>query len=251
MSSECTAWAWNQQLKGIDKLVLLAVADLANAAHDWQIWASLQYLADKTGVSRDTVRRVLDRLPMIEDTGQFSPAGTKIYRVLPEIPTQKAYIPPESAQLDPFSKGVAPCHPPVSQCNGGGLQPAMGGVAQSNTNTNRTRNINTKETTPPIVPPLPDNLNLEAWEEFKEHRGNLRKEGKAEFTPLAQKKAINKLCQYDQPTQQRMVDASIESGWTGIFPERKQFNGHNNEPRPLTKMQRVARSLARLDSYPE
>ena len=53
-------WAWQQALKPVPKLVLMALAD---AADDQGIcWPSVATLAGKVGVSTRTVRRVMQEL---------------------------------------------------------------------------------------------------------------------------------------------------------------------------------------------
>lgn len=63
MSAKATTWAWSlPMLSGTEKLVLLAMADIANDAHDNEVWCSQNHLADKTGLSTRTVGRTLTKL---------------------------------------------------------------------------------------------------------------------------------------------------------------------------------------------
>ena len=70
---------------------------------------------------------------------------------------------------------------------------------------------------------LPDWLPVDNWNEFREHR----KELKAKMTPKAEKKAINKLGvlrdKGNDPV--KVIDQSIEMGWKGIFPLKEENNG--------------------------
>ncbi|HPQ96779.1 MAG: replication protein [Thiothrix sp.] len=62
--------------------------------------------------------------------------------------------------------------------------------------------------------PAAAGVNPQAWAEFQQHRKTIRKP----VTELAARKLQNLLLQYDTNTQQAMVDQSIASRWTGIFP---------------------------------
>jgi hypothetical protein len=57
-------------------------------------------------------------------------------------------------------------------------------------------------------------INMEALEEFQEHR----KEIKKPMTPLAIKKAMKVLRPFSLEQQQYMVDQAILNGWRGLFP---------------------------------
>lgn len=70
---------------------------------------------------------------------------------------------------------------------------------------------------PEILP----NVNREAWSEFDAYRRStsaLRKN----WTPLAQSKAQALLADHSPAEQRAMVDTSIRSGWSGLFPEKRQ-----------------------------
>lgn len=60
MSHKATHWAWEQDLQPMEKLVLVALAD--NADPGGICWPGQQYVAEKTGLRRETVNRIIKRL---------------------------------------------------------------------------------------------------------------------------------------------------------------------------------------------
>lgn len=61
MNGHPTTLAWKQDVAGLTKLVLLALADHSGA--NWSVvYPSQQYLADKCGISRSSVVRALEEL---------------------------------------------------------------------------------------------------------------------------------------------------------------------------------------------
>ena len=65
------------------------------------------------------------------------------------------------------------------------------------------------------------NINTVAWNEFMLHR----KEIKKPITPLSEKKNKELLAKYSHSDQQLIVDKSIASRWTGLFPIDGKKNG--------------------------
>lgn len=63
MSAETSGWVWrNSPYDGATFLVHLALGDLANDAHEYEIWLLTKNLAEKARVSTPTARRALVRL---------------------------------------------------------------------------------------------------------------------------------------------------------------------------------------------
>ena len=60
MSLDATVWAWNQQVKATQKLVLLSLADRAGENHD--CWPSIDRLVENTGLNRKTVIKVIKEM---------------------------------------------------------------------------------------------------------------------------------------------------------------------------------------------
>ena len=56
MSYESTTWAWKQDVgNGTTKLILLKLADIANEAHDFEIWCSTKTIAQACNLSQSAV----------------------------------------------------------------------------------------------------------------------------------------------------------------------------------------------------
>lgn len=77
----------------------------------------------------------------------------------------------------------------------------------------------------PIV--LPDWLPNEVWEEFKQHRKDMKKP----MSVLAQKKTINQLEKMRERGQdiQAVIDQSIANGWQGLFELKSQGKNHGKD----------------------
>jgi len=76
------AWAWKQPLPPTEKFILLALSDHAND-EDYTCWPSLKHLSRKTGFSRPTIWKTIDRLivlGIVARVGQ-SAAGSTKYRI--------------------------------------------------------------------------------------------------------------------------------------------------------------------------
>ena len=65
MSLDAMTWAWRQPVRGTQKLVLLALADHADAA--WEAWPAIKSLAERCGV---TPRAVRDAIRALEDAAR-------------------------------------------------------------------------------------------------------------------------------------------------------------------------------------
>lgn len=77
------AWAWKLELEPTDKFVLLALADHAGDEH-FTCWPSLSHLEKKTGFSRPTIWKAINRLiefDAVKRVGE-SKTGSTIYRVM-------------------------------------------------------------------------------------------------------------------------------------------------------------------------
>jgi len=89
-----------------------------------------------------------------------------------------------------------------------------------------TKETNTKETNKRKEQGflLPAFVNVVAWDEFEQHR----KEIKKPLSDLARNKAANSLCDLSQEQQQKVIDYSIQGRYTGLFPDiiKKQGAGH-------------------------
>lgn len=83
MSVSAMSWAWKQELDPTTKFVLLALADHANDI-DFTCWPSLTHLELKTGLSRPTIWKAVDRLENIGLTRRagIHQTGATLYEVI-------------------------------------------------------------------------------------------------------------------------------------------------------------------------
>jgi DNA-binding transcriptional MocR family regulator len=65
----------------------------------------------------------------------------------------------------------------------------------------------------------PDGLNIDAWNDFVEHRKTMKKP----LSDIAKSKSSNILKDLDKTVQQETVDKSIQAGWAGLFPEKQNL----------------------------
>lgn len=65
---------------------------------------------------------------------------------------------------------------------------------------------------------IPSSVDRDAWEEFEQHRRDIRKP----LTDLARRKNAKVLEGIPASEQRRIVDATIANRWTGLFPSKGQ-----------------------------
>ena len=68
-----------------------------------------------------------------------------------------------------------------------------------------------------LVQEMPIGLNVEALEDWIEHR----KEQGRPMTNTAIKRLRNRLMQYPEDIQERAVELAMVAGWQGVFPEKE------------------------------
>ena len=61
------------------------------------------------------------------------------------------------------------------------------------------------------------NLNTEAWQEYMNHRKEMRLR---KLTPRSEEKIKQELCLYTKTEQADAVDKTIANSWKGVFPEK-------------------------------
>lgn len=83
MSIHAMSWAWKQTLPPTEKFILIALCDHAND-DDYTCWPSLNYLENKTGFSRPTIWKAIDRLVnngFLARIGYHGKSGSTLYEV--------------------------------------------------------------------------------------------------------------------------------------------------------------------------
>jgi hypothetical protein len=82
---------------------------------------------------------------------------------------------------------------------------------------------------PEVVLPFTSDAFKELWEDWI----SFRKEKKEPLGPVAIKRQLKMLAKYDEPTAMIIIENSINSNWTGLFPPK------NPPTTPLTIIRRV------------
>jgi len=126
MSIKAMAWVWDHSLSaGIDRLVLLSIADAANDEGK-NAWPAHETLAKKTRLHHRTIERSLFRLrgtPLKELDWDIRDGRTNVYRLTKMAFTEKqlkaALPPPLAPGVTPgaapgVTPGAAPSTPPLS-----------------------------------------------------------------------------------------------------------------------------------------
>jgi uncharacterized protein DUF6291 len=88
---------------------------------------------------------------------------------------------------------------------------------------------------------FPDNLNtpefVTAWLEWEKHRREIKKK----LTPSTVKKQLEKLAGLSQVHAIATIEKSIESGWTGLFPDKATPSQPEQSNSELEMLKRAAR----------
>ncbi len=99
----------------------------------------------------------------------------------------------------------------------------------------------------PII--LPDWLPSELWEEFKQHRKQIKKP----MSELAQKKSIKQLEKMRSDGQDivQVIETSIANGWQGLFNIKSQGESHGKDSKYIGKNGKFDATQYLLDSIRE
>lgn len=81
----------------------------------------------------------------------------------------------------------------------------------------------------PIDTPI--GINAGAWAEWLEYRKQARKK----MTPATVKKQQALLTRFSEAEQQRIIDTSIQNGWTGLFEPKDRGGGKQTRRTTLTE----------------
>ena len=79
----------------------------------------------------------------------------------------------------------------------------------------------------------PNWLDTEAWAEFEAHRKDI----KQPLTDRARALAVKKLKRLSKEAQRQTINRTVESGWTGLFPEKSAARpSPSSEPYKVERM---------------
>jgi len=189
------------------KLVLLALADMAGSGSD-QAWPSVQYLVDKTGMSRCSVMRSIQHLVSMELVKvQKRPNKTNVYQIW------KSHS--ETPVVSERDHGSLTVRPPQSQ-------------GETQTNKEPIKNQpRTKKKDEEVK--LPVALNTPAFKEAFDGFREMRKIIKKPLTPRALTLIIDKLEGWGHDVAIQALDRSTENNWQGVFdPRDSKFSQDKN-----------------------
>ena len=226
MSSDARKWAWPQKLAPMDKLVLLALADLA---HPVECFASKSKLSEMTGIS---VRRVGDVLARLQAAGMVKlVASARI-----ENGKRKAcdWLLPVTV-IDDAASSMTPRHQGRSVTN---IDDATSPILMTQRHPNQKNQKETKQGAPailspsqPSAPPKSSRVKFDpclltlphtssrfasTWADWVEHRRQIRKP----LTEVAAKRLLAQLARFTESAAIDKMDRAMAAGWQGcIFPQ--------------------------------
>lgn len=110
MSVRALNWAFEQYVTPAEKVILLAIADMANDEHE--AWPSYAYLIRRTGLSERTIRnhiRMLEAMDLLTTQTRVRPNGSQtsnLYVLAVDPPAKSAappgkLLPPQEPSLEP------------------------------------------------------------------------------------------------------------------------------------------------------
>ncbi len=219
MAFELYREAWEAELREPShKLVLLALADMANAER--QCWPSHEELASKTGLSRRTVGVAISALisaRIIEAKKRFS--ASAIYSICAT-----------TSQMTKRHK----CSHVICEAASHHLGNGCASFAQplppnqsSNQSQNQSKRTRAKESleSPDIPSDAPAEYAAHLTDLF-EHRKSKRKP----FTKMAWSATIKKLARFPVHIRIAAIENSIANGWQGVFPENVKSAAPDRKP---------------------
>lgn len=196
-------WAWKQKLDPTDKFVLIALADHAND-EDYTCWPSLNHLQTKTGFSRPTIWKTIDRLIKVGAVARVgeSSAGSTKYKVMVG---NEITLGNDVTQVTKLPK-------------------VGNDVNQVGNQVNKVGNhVTPNHQEPSRIITEPSGLDRNAWSTWFEYRKQIRKPLKPASILAAQRK----LAAFGSD-QAAVVEQSIANGWQGLFSMK---NGGSHAPR--------------------
>jgi len=222
MSTEARKWAWPQKLAPMDKLVLLALADLADP---FDCYASKGKLAEMTGIS---VRRVGDVLGRLQAAGIIKLIASSRIENGKRMACDWLLM---TSAIDDAASSRTPRHQGRSVTNDDdAASPTMMTQRHPNQKNQNKTEISADALVPekeapkpkrapaakfdPSTVALPHGLGLaHAWADFAQHRREIR----APLTPLAAKTIVADLASVNERQAVEALRKSIKHGWRGVF----------------------------------
>ena len=225
----------------LSRLVLVRLAYHAN--DDGECWPSYKHLSDQCDIGKSTVVKHikhLEKAGLLKIENRKGPKGNtsnKYKLTLPSLqndgtPISRDDTPLYQEVVHPMPHGDTPIPrddtPPISR---------------GDTRTSHSFEPVIEQVKEPVE--FPREINKEAWLEFVEHRKGKKKA----VSEQAKARLFNKLKTLSFEEQQEAIDRSIESGWTGIFPDKKGESNGASGSKAISS--RVTGAAGRSEAYNE
>ena len=195
------------------KLVLIKLADNANDVGE--CWPSYQHIADQCEINRSTVRKHIknleeQRLLRIENRdGPKGNSSNLYFLTLGGVGTKSTGVGPESTPVGPQpTPPVGPESTRTSHSFEPVIEPVEKPVAKAPSRTKA------KAVKFDPVFAKPANVSATAWDDWCQHRKEIRK---ALTATTCAKQAKTLEGHHDADA---VINQSISNGWTGLFPEK-------------------------------
>lgn len=176
-----------------------------------QLFTSSESLAKSCGVSRQQVRRALEKLQKSENlTSQSTSQGLLI-----TVCKYEAYNAVTEEINQPTNQPSTSVQPTINQPSTS-VQPAINQPStsvQPHLNNGNKKNKETRKQEESLTLPFDDQDFADAWSDWQQHR----KEKKKPLTPTSTKLQLQTLKEMGLDRAIKAIDYSIEKGWAGIF----------------------------------
>lgn len=223
MSSKGIGWAIEQKARGIDKLVLILLAE-AHKVESGLAFPSIKWLVEHTGLDRKTVIRSLDRLEivgLIEDTGERvgKTNQVKCYRLqLGTVPKAEPLVgkgagfPEKGSVFGTRNQGEEPTTP-ISLST-----PTSENTHERSANDKPIGGSRLK-----ILEP-PECVTKETWAAWIQMRRTIKKPA----TELAQTLMANKLAKLETQgwIAEKLLERTIFHSWQDVYPPKPNDNDY-------------------------
>lgn len=230
MSVDATRWAFQQQnITSSQKLVLLALADRADAADE--CYPSIAQIRLDTCLKADTIcsaTRALEVAGLISRQRRHN--NSTVYRLI-GVPSRHQI--PETGNDKVNSRNRGAEIPKTGNCT----YPETGKLTTNKPPLNHQQKP-AKSTGEPVD--IPHGIQPEAWIAWSQHRRELRKR----LTPSTVDRQAAMLRQHSPEEQRQIIEQSIAAGWAGLFPLKNNNRSTPHETRERSNLGTAGRIAA-------
>jgi len=242
MSLDATRWAWKQNVKPSQKLVLLSLADRANEENC--CFPSVARLENDTCLNRKTIMESIKKLEIMglisieKSTGKgnkYQLIGVENRHEIINKPVPKTTPVPKTVLVPETGQQPVPKTGQGSTKNGTGTSPKNGTlIYQSNLSSNlptesrKYKSIDLEN--------LPDQINAESAKGFIDHRKLIKKPLTQRAFDMAMKEALK--AGEVGLTANEIIDRTVMKGWRGI--DLSYFKNDQRHSKPQQKQKELA-----------